>query len=693
MKRRKIFINKINASKFFTPKKIAVMVVSGIIFLAVLIMTFIFMKVDIKYIFSAIGKELHSNPVSSILLILLLMFPVTKYLSTMVYLKPRMRRLGLELSNQEYFFLFLKIITINTITPFATGSEPYVIYWMKSRGADLEDANAISLIGTIFASVTEILITIPSFIYVSMFYGSITRTALGMTIYWFIFAGLCVNFAILGFFLTVGQSNVVHVWISSFSNFILRKLGRNYLTKEQILQKYKVDSTFKKKFISELKEWKLNVAIICFNAICTCTLYSCVYFSLVLVGSVEPSIESSNYLFNITNVAITANNFMPIPGAEGTIQVTIVSLSALFPDLKLLGTRTEFGVTQGIALWRIFTNYVPLMVSTVLIGYYYVYKIVVLHIRKVYNIPCRTRMQPLAFVITVDKYNKNNLVRCIDSILENKHKVDIFIYAKSKALKDDIKKLLESQPHYKEIKLFEMPGDNSKKIFKHIIANTKKKYITFINANDYIHPRAIERISDPMENEEFDIVAYPQFIINDRGNKNQWIICNRCKKDNKEYYIANNYISIFGMLFNRKYISQNLKYFDGIDIYKTGISKLYYTIIKTDKFLLANSFFYYHTFGNNEIETASSLSKYVDNFGNVIELINNKQAPKYINHYIGLQEMYLNEKIAKANISKDIKKHLLERLDEIKFNSKFEYNAKWDSKLRFKYCQVRGILP
>ncbi len=693
MKRRKIFINKINTAKFFNPKKITIMTISGIVFLSVLIMTFIFLKIDIGYIFSCIGREIKRNNAFALLVVVLLMFPVTKYLSTMVYLKPRMRRLGLEISGQEYFFLFLKIITINTITPFATGSEPYVIYWMKSRGADIEDANAISLIGTVFASVTEILITIPSFIYISAFYGTVTRTALGMTIYWFVFAGLCVNFIILSFFLTVGHSNKVHVWISMLSNFILRKLGRKYLTKEEILQKYKVDNAFKKRFTKELKEWKLNLAIICFNALCTCTLYVCVFASLSLIGVVKPTWANSNYLFNITNVAITANNFIPIPGAEGTIQVTIITLSSLFSDLNLVGDRVLYDITQGIGLWRIFTNYIPLIFSTILISFYYAYKIAVLHIRKVYNIPIKPKINSLSFVVTVNRFNHRNLVRCLDSILVNKQKLEIVIYVKSLATKEKVKKLLLSNPNYKSIKVIFKDGNGSKKIFRSIINNTKNKYITLINSDDYIHPRSSERINFPLENEQFDIIAYPQFIINDRGNNNQWIISNRCAKDNKEYFIGSNYISIYGMLFNRKYIAKHFKYFDDIDIYKTGISRLSYAILKADNFLLTNSFFYYHSYGNYEKETSASLKKYVNIFTKQIDLISNRQVPKYIASYIGLQEMLLIDKITKANIDKDIKKDLLLNLKDAKTNAKFIYKMNWNTKLRFKYCQARNILP
>ncbi len=73
-----------------------------------------------------------------------------------------------------------------------------------------------------------------------------------------------------------------------------------------------------------------------------------VFLSMACMGVIQPSINNSDYLFNITNVAVTANNFIPIPGAEGTLQITIITLSSIFKDLGLAGQ--ENNITQSIAL-------------------------------------------------------------------------------------------------------------------------------------------------------------------------------------------------------------------------------------------------------------------------------------------------------------------------------------------------------
>ncbi|SYV95027.1 Uncharacterised protein, partial [Mycoplasmoides gallisepticum] len=51
--------------------------------------------------------------------------------------------------------------------------------------------------------------------------------------------------------------------------------------------------------------------------------YSSVYMSLVILDSKLTYLYNFIKVFNFSNVAITANNFIPIPGGEGTIQVTL----------------------------------------------------------------------------------------------------------------------------------------------------------------------------------------------------------------------------------------------------------------------------------------------------------------------------------------------------------------------------------
>lgn len=215
----------------------------------------------------------------------------------------------------------------------------------------------------------------------------------------------------------------------------------------------------------------------------------------------------------------------------------------------------------------------------------------------------------------------------------------------------------------------------------------------FINAHDFIHPETSQRINEPMNSKTYDIVSFPQFIINEKGIKNQWKLNNWCKKDNKEYYLSNNYVSIYGMLFNKKFVIDHIKYFNNIDIYKNGISNLPYVIIKSDNFLYTNTFFYYHCYENVEVENKTSLSHYLEIFKGAVNFVANKKASKYIGNYLSIQESLIYQKIQSAHIDKEDKKQLYNELLKVKNSASFKYKTNTIFLLRYMYCKARGILP
>ncbi len=480
-------------------------------------------------------------------------------------------------------------------------------------------------------------------------------------------------------------------------------MKKNYLTKEEIIQKYTVDSVFKDKFTKELKAWKLNAQVIIANSICTCMMYCSVFLALSLLGTIEPTITNSDLIFNITNVAVTANNFIPIPGAEGTLQFTIIGLVSTLGEKMTTANGSPItssnleaftnSLNQPIGLWRICTNYLLFIFAVIFVSGYYGYKLLIIHFRKIHHIETKTKFSSLSFVVTINKYNEAHLKRCLNSILiPSKHKREILIYVRYESDINTVKTFLK-QNGYKEIKVYHREDSKSYKIFKDA-NNIKNKYMVLVDANDYLHPRYFERINEPLNNESFDIVAYPQFIVNDKERVNQWKMNNFCKKDNKEYYLSNNYISIFGMLFNKKYIKSHLNYFNDIDIFKSGINRLPNTIIKTDNFMLTNTFFYYHNYENSEVDSLDSLKNYVEVFEATVKDVKNRQVPSYISKYIALEYLVLNEKINRnQNIDRETKKALGDELAKIKQQVPFKFHVGWITMVRFTYCKYRGILP
>ena len=85
------------------------------------------------------------------------------------------------------------------------------------------------------------------------------------------------------------------------------------------------------------------------------------YFSFELSGALE-NISFSDW-FNYTNIAVTANNWIPIPGAEGTLQILIITF------INGINTNVDNvfkeNVNNIIFVWRIFTFYLPAVIGMI----------------------------------------------------------------------------------------------------------------------------------------------------------------------------------------------------------------------------------------------------------------------------------------------------------------------------------------
>lgn len=74
-------------------------------------------------------------------------------------------------------------ILLNGITPFYLGSEPYKFYWLKKNGLKNRDCLVIISITTFFWNLLDIIITIPSFAYLSSFYKQMIQNSDFINVY------------------------------------------------------------------------------------------------------------------------------------------------------------------------------------------------------------------------------------------------------------------------------------------------------------------------------------------------------------------------------------------------------------------------------------------------------------------------------------------------------------------------------
>lgn len=369
MLRNKIFYNSSNT--FFTPKKIMLISFSFLIFILALAIVFWKMKINIADLFITIDKSYHYNNIASLYIILILLFPLTKALYIFSYVYPQVKSSGVYISKIEYFFLFTKVLVINGITPFSTGSEPYTIYWLTSRGVDIKTANTITVTNGFLVTITEILITIPSFVYISTHYQTLVATSSGLVVYWFIVGGLLVNVCVAIFLIIVSFSTKIHFKISMLFNLVLKKLKLPHLNKNEIVIKYMVEESFKKEFKKSFKKKRMVLFVVATYTFMTLYYYNTLYMSF-LVSYPYNNVLGGTYnyfmFFNIANVSLTANAFIPIPGGEGTVQVANAELLKIFVGHEFVNNQL---INNSISIWRIGTNYIPIAWCFILtVGYY-----------------------------------------------------------------------------------------------------------------------------------------------------------------------------------------------------------------------------------------------------------------------------------------------------------------------------------
>lgn len=270
---------------------------------------------------------------------------------------------GIKAKWWEWFVYGIVSIFFNSITPFALGSEPYRVYWLNKHGLNAQKSLLVISTTTIFWSAAQIVITWPSFIYISTKYYIISQTSSGLLAYWFTFAGMLIDLTMFSLIFLLSYSKKCHVFLNSIFNAILKKLKKPYKTKEEIISEYKDQAVFKKLYIQEMKKIKNIIWQGTGTILYSLAYYFSVYFSFRLI---DIDIFSFGNVFNVVNVAWTANNFIPIPGGEGTIQIILQKFLIAFQPNAIVD---ENQINAAIFVWRSFTFYLPTLAGLLTFPY------------------------------------------------------------------------------------------------------------------------------------------------------------------------------------------------------------------------------------------------------------------------------------------------------------------------------------
>ncbi|UTS70662.1 lysylphosphatidylglycerol synthase transmembrane domain-containing protein [Mycoplasma bradburyae] len=354
--------NKVNI------KRIGITAVSCIVLL-IAILTVIFLKnTNFSKVFSILQNPVNQRQNLFIILIFSCMCYGFLWQFLTVYVIAR--NYSIKAKWYEWLVYALVSTLINNVTPFASGAEPYKVYWLVKNKVKLSDA--ITIVGTtaIYWSFVQIIVTWPSFIYISTKYNLLVQSDKGLIAYWFSFCGMIVDFCIFSTFATAVFSVKFHLFVYKLVNKIRKFLKLKELNEDKRIQYIKQ----KHAFIKEFKRYWIVVFQILFTGSLVIFQYSSVYFSLSILDSKLASAYKFIDVFNFSNVSVTANNFIPIPGGEGTIQFTLelyftslVNKSLLNPNLieYFNSELVQSDINDTIFLWRFGLFYLPTMIGII----------------------------------------------------------------------------------------------------------------------------------------------------------------------------------------------------------------------------------------------------------------------------------------------------------------------------------------
>ncbi|MGL5246423.1 MAG: lysylphosphatidylglycerol synthase transmembrane domain-containing protein [Mycoplasmoidaceae bacterium] len=348
---------------FFTKKRVIILFIATIFLIALsTTISIIFLKID----FNSLNKffiEGFKQADNMFFLWLFLMFAFPLFASFWRYIMFYVR-LKKEKCNVKWydwvFFIFIGAF-LNAVTPFSIGSEPYTLFWLKSNG--LETRKSLILLAStgIVGFFAQVFITWPSFFVVCSSYGIYGNVEEWSISFWLTFSGI--TFDLIAFFtiFALTYSKRIHFILNMAYYWLRKKLKMSYKTKEDIRIKYMQKAIFKKEFVEEMKNYKYYIFILFGSIVWNILMYSSIYFSFRLSGSNEDI--SFWEWYNYTNIVYTANNWVPIPGAEGTLQILIITF------INGMNTNVDNvfkeNVNNIIFVWRIFTFYLSAIIGMI----------------------------------------------------------------------------------------------------------------------------------------------------------------------------------------------------------------------------------------------------------------------------------------------------------------------------------------
>ncbi len=313
-------------------------------------------NLDFTRVFKTLSNSYQTNTFFLGWLFLLFIFPIWNYFTAFVVYWYKFKKKNIKVKWFEWLIFCGVNIFVRSITPFSIGGEPYAIYWMNKKGLTVKEATSIAASILVACPIAQIILTWPSFFWMCSIYWQNSSNTAWATVFWAILVGLCADLFSTAFILLTSLSKHIHYAINMVINKFRKLFRLSYKTKEQIKTEFIENKEFKRMFINELKDIKFTMIVVSCNLIWSILQYVSVFFSFELIG-IDIGVDFMT-MFNYVNVGVTANNFVPIPGGEGTLQGVLITLFSTVSTSPLPHEELVRVSTDSIFVWRIFTFYI-----------------------------------------------------------------------------------------------------------------------------------------------------------------------------------------------------------------------------------------------------------------------------------------------------------------------------------------------
>lgn len=247
--------------------------------------------------------------------------------------------------------LVLRTQFFNAVTPFATGGQPYQIYYLKHCGMDYASSTSIVLQNFIVYQIALVILGLVA-LFTNQIFDVFNSSRLLARL---IALGFIINTLVIVIMFLVAFSKKLNKKIIGFGIKILTKL-KLVKDKEKKLKEWDNNiNEFHSSAKKLLEDKKTFIGNIIYNFMALCSLYVIPLFVLYAMG--EFNVISAGITIVSSAYVMIIGSFVPIPGGTGGLEFGFVTFFGNF----IRGSK----LSALMLVWRFITYYFSLILGAI----------------------------------------------------------------------------------------------------------------------------------------------------------------------------------------------------------------------------------------------------------------------------------------------------------------------------------------